>query len=396
MSNDSIINKFVNNLPIELHLFDPVVGKYSACGPGTKHKDRIEKYIQTGDTSHIYKNELDKYCFYHDSAYDKYKDVPNRQVADKKLMDGAFKIASDESKSGYERALASMIYKFFDKKIQMGQGVKEEILADELHKQIRHNFTRRRVNVHKPNDILACDLVDMVDNKDEGYRYILTAQDIFTKFSFAIPLKTRKAEELIKAFKTIFKTHKFEKIWTDQETGIYSTQFQEFLLSENVQLYSTASEIKVSVIERFNRTLKQWMYKEFTKNNNTKWLKMLPKLVDKYNNRIHSTTKIKPIDAYNTKRAYKINERVNNTHLGHTKPKLKAGDRVRIYRWKKDFEKGYTPRWTTEIFTIDSVNNHTNPPVYYLKDSQNELISVPFQPNKPAGFYYEELQKTKL
>ena len=54
MSNDSIINKFVNNLPIELHLYDPVVGKYSACGPGTKHKDRIEKYIQTGDTSHIY------------------------------------------------------------------------------------------------------------------------------------------------------------------------------------------------------------------------------------------------------------------------------------------------------------------------------------------------------
>ena len=86
------------------------------------------------------KNELDKYCFYHDSVYDKYKDVPNRQVADKKLMDGAFQIASDESKNGYERMLASMIYKFFDKKIQMGQGVKEDTLADELHKPIRHNF----------------------------------------------------------------------------------------------------------------------------------------------------------------------------------------------------------------------------------------------------------------
>ena len=396
MSNDSIINKFVNNLPIELHLRDPVVGTYSACGPGTKHKDRIEKYIQTGDTSHIYKNDLDKHCFYHDSVYDKYKDVPTRQVADKKLMDGAFQIASDESKNGYERMLASMIYKFFDKKIQMGQGVKEDTLADELHKPIRHNFKRRRVNVFKPNDILAVDLVDMVNNRDEGYRYILTAQDVFTKYSFAIPLKTKKTEELIKAFKTIFNTHKFAKIWTDQETGIYSNQFQEFLLNEDVGLYSTASEKKVSVIERFNRTLKEWMYKEFTKTKSTKWLKLLPKLVDKYNNRVHSTTKIKPVNAYKTKHKDDITERINTTHQGNKKPKLKVGDRVRMYRWKKDYEKGYTPRWTNEIFTIDSINKLSNPPVYYLKDSNNELIEVPYQPNKPAGFYYEELQKSKF
>ena len=247
-------------------------------------------------------------------------------------------------KMGMNVALAAMIYKFFDKKIQMGQGVKEDILADELHKQIRHNFKRRRVNVYKPNDILACDLVDMVNNKDEGYRYILTAQDIFTKYSFAIPLKTKKTEELIKAFKSIFKTHKFEKIWTDQETGIYSTQFQEFLLSENVQLYSTASEIKVSVIERFNRTLKQWMYKEFTRSNNTKWLKLLPKLIDRYNNRIHTTTKVKPIDAY-TSDHDSIRRRINQSNVSRTKRKLKVGDRVRIYRWKRDYEKGYTPRW---------------------------------------------------
>ena len=396
MSNDSIINKFVNNLPFELHLFDPVVGKYSACGPGTKHKERIEKYIQTGDTSHIFKNELDKHCFYHDSAYDKHKDVPNRLVADRKLMDGAYQIASDGSKNGYERALAAMIYKFFDKKIQIGQGIKDDILADELHKQIRHNFKRRRVNVYRANDILACDLVDMVNNKDEGYRYILTAQDIFTKYSFAIPLKTKKTEELIKAFKSIFKTHKFEKIWTDQESGIYSTQFQEFLLSQNVQLYSTASEIKVSVIERFNRTLKQWMYKEFTRNNNTKWLHLLPKLIDRYNKRIHTTTKIRPIDAYKNEYEHSISKRINRSSGAKNKRKLKVGDRVRIYRWKKDYEKGYTPRWTTEIFTIHSVKNNSIPPVYYLKDSDNELIEVPYQPNKPAGFYFEELQKTKL
>jgi len=398
MTNESIINKFVNNLPFELHIFDPIVGRYGACGPGTYHSKRIQKYIETGDTSHIYKNDLDKACFYHDSAYNKYKDVPNRHIADKKLMDEAFIIANDQSKDGYERALASLVYKFFEKKIQMGQGLVEDraILAEELHRTIRHNFPRRRVEVFKPNEILACDLIDMNQHRDDGYRYILTAQDIFTKYSFAIPLKSKKTEELIEAFKTIFKSHKPEKIWVDQETGIHSKKFQEFLDAQEIQVYSTASEIKVSVIERFNRTLKEWLYKQFTKNDSTKWLKILPALVEKYNNRKHSTTKLTPNEAYETKNENIIRQRINDDHRVAKKPKFKVGDRVRMYRWKREFEKGYTPKWTKEIFIIDSVNKRTNPPVYYVKDLNGEIISVPFQQNKSAGFYGVELQKTKL
>ena len=75
--SDSIINRFLNSLPFELHLADPIVGRYSAAGPGTKHKDRIQKYMDTGDTTHIFKNELDKACFYHDAAYSAHKDVSN-------------------------------------------------------------------------------------------------------------------------------------------------------------------------------------------------------------------------------------------------------------------------------------------------------------------------------
>jgi hypothetical protein len=161
MGNDSIINKFVNNLPFELHLIDPIVGKYSACGPGTKHQQRIQKYIETGDTSNIFKNELDKACFYHDSSYSKYKDVPNRQIADRQLMDQAIIIAKDETKDGYQRALAAMVYKFFEKKIQLGQGKWNEILANELHKPVRRSFKRCRVIVNSIDDIWSADLVDM-------------------------------------------------------------------------------------------------------------------------------------------------------------------------------------------------------------------------------------------
>ena len=89
---------------------------YSACGPFTKHKQRIQKFKETVDTTYIYKNELDKVCFAHDAAYSDSKDLPKRTVADKTLRNKAFNITKDPKCDGYQRGLASMAYKFFDKK----------------------------------------------------------------------------------------------------------------------------------------------------------------------------------------------------------------------------------------------------------------------------------------
>ena len=108
----------------EVHLRQPARGAlhagftYSACGPFTKNKERIQKFKETGDTSYIYKNELDKACFQHDMAYGDFKDLAKRTAADKVLRDKAFKIASDQKYDGYQRGLASMVYKFFDKNWQ--------------------------------------------------------------------------------------------------------------------------------------------------------------------------------------------------------------------------------------------------------------------------------------
>ena len=95
---------------------------YSACGPFTKNKERIEKFMQTGNTNFIYKNKLDKACFQHDMAYGKTKDLPKRTQLDNVLRDEAFKIAGDPKYDGYQRGLASMIYEFFDKK-SSGSGI---------------------------------------------------------------------------------------------------------------------------------------------------------------------------------------------------------------------------------------------------------------------------------
>ena len=141
---NEIINKFLlagDKFIPEMHWKQPGFS-YSVCGPFTKNKERIEKFIQTGNTDFIYKNDLDKACFQHDIAYGKSKALIKRTQSDKVLKDKAFEIASNPKYDGYQRGLASMVYKFFDKKSK-GSGIVNEPnyqLANELHKPIIRKF----------------------------------------------------------------------------------------------------------------------------------------------------------------------------------------------------------------------------------------------------------------
>ena len=116
---NTVINKFLltgDKFMPEIHLRQPQF-TYSACGPFTKHEQRIQKFKETGDTNYIYMNELDKASFTHDAAYSDSKDLTKRPVADKILKNEAFDIAKDPKYDGYQRGLASMLYKFFDSKV---------------------------------------------------------------------------------------------------------------------------------------------------------------------------------------------------------------------------------------------------------------------------------------
>ena len=113
---NKIINKFLltaDKFMPETHLKDLKVGRYSACGPLTRYKDRINKFIETGDTNYIYKNELDKVCFSHDAACSDSKNLNKRTASDKLLRDKTFEIAKDPKHYGSQRGLASMVYIFF-------------------------------------------------------------------------------------------------------------------------------------------------------------------------------------------------------------------------------------------------------------------------------------------
>ena len=146
---NDIINKFLlagDKFMLEMHLGQPQF-VYSGCGPFTRHKERIKKFKQTGDTRYIYGNELDKACFQHDSAYADNKDLISRTKSDKVLRDKAYNIASNPEYGGYQRGLASMVYQFFDKKSMGSRFVKDSslILADELHQPVIKKFNKREV-----------------------------------------------------------------------------------------------------------------------------------------------------------------------------------------------------------------------------------------------------------
>ena len=193
---NNIINTFLlagDKFMPEMHLRQPQF-VHSACGPFTRHKERIKEFKRTGDTRYIYRTELDKACFQHDSAYADHKDLINRTKVDKVLKDKAYNIASNPEYDGYQRGLASVVYKFFDKK-STGSGIaSSSILADELHKPVIKKFNKRKVYSQFKDNIWGVDLADMqsLSRKNKGIKYLLCAINLYSKYVFVIPLKEKK------------------------------------------------------------------------------------------------------------------------------------------------------------------------------------------------------------
>ena len=271
---NEIVNKFLlagyKFMP-EMHLRQPGF-TYSACGPFTKNKERIQKFKETGDTSYIYKNELDKACFQHDMAYGDFKDLAKGTAAEKVLRNKEFKIASDQEYDGYQRGLASMVYKFFDKKSQ-GSGIDiplkfNEQLANELHKPIIRKFKKRKVYSSFRDNIWGADLADMqlLSKFNKEFKFLLCVIDIFSKYAWVIPLKDKKGVSIVNAFQKILdkSERKPNKIWVDKGSELYNHSFKKWLKDNDIEMYSIYNEGKSVVAERFIRILKNKIYKNMT------------------------------------------------------------------------------------------------------------------------------------
>lgn len=261
-------------------------------------------------------------------------------------------------------------------------------VINELHKPARRNFRRRGVVIKGIDDLWQADLVDMSAflSDNQGFKFLLTVIDTFSKFAWAAPIKNKSGGEVARAMETILNQKRVPRnLQTDDGKEFFNKTFKQLMKKFEINHYSTYSSLKASIVERFNRTLKHFMWKEFSMNGNYHWINLLGRLIKKYNMTKHRTIKMKPVDvgpSNEIKLLSTVYRKVNVT----SKPKLKKGDYVRISKHKHVFEKGYTPNWSTEIFRVDQIKN-TEPRTYTLKDYQGNLIK--------GGFYELELLQTK-
>ena len=288
------------------------------------------------------------------------------------------KLSSSESKTFGEKVAKNLIVKsIIGTKYHFGLGKNKtkqnswkEKIANELHKPIKRKFLRLSLIVFSKDEIWSVDLVDIqaFSSFNKRFKYILTVIDVFSKYAWAVPIKDKSAASVTKAFEKIISDRIPKKLWVDEGKEFYNTTFKKLLDKYKMDMYSTFNEGKAVVIERFNRTLKNIMWKYFTANNTRFYLDALDQMVKNYNENVHSTIKMTPKEAskdINRRKVY--SNIIRKQNKSRTSIKYKKGDKVRISKYKRHFEKGYTPNWTEEIFTIDKIYM-TNPVTYQVRD----------------------------
>ena len=266
----------------------------------------------------------------------------------------------------------------------------KKIIVDELHKPSRKFFPRRKVVQIGINDTLQIDLVEMLpyESENNGYKYLLTVIDIFSKKAYARPLKSKTGVEVMAAMRSVLNEigTSPKNIHSDQGKEFFNNTFIKLMKDNKINFYNTYSHLKASIVERFNRTLKEKMWKRFSLQGNYKWINILPDLIKEYNNTVHRTIKMKPNDVRKKHEEVLLGSVYKNI-ITTPIEKFKVGDPVRISKYKGIFRKGYEPNWSTEIFRILKVHS-TQPTTYTLCDSDDKTIS--------GSFYQHELQKVKL
>ena len=384
------IHKIIGNLPRPKKGF--VLPSHKYTGPYNPLDEQLDE-TDTPVPGQEPFNAIDAISMRHDICYrDHGSTKSGKHVCDDDML---YELEQLEPKNIREKIDKGLVKSLIGAKRKLGLGIEwSDSLTDELHKPVRKRFKKRKVFAKKANDIWAADLVDMqyFARGNKGYKYILMIIDVFSKYGWAIPLKTKTGVEVAKAFSDLWSKEKAPKyLWTDKGKEFINANMDKVLAKHNVQIYWTENEEKSSVVERWNRTIKQWMWKYFTKQHTGTYIDILPQLIEKYNSTYHRSIKCTPSDARKTSNHQQV---FNALYGGSNKfdenlrdlPKFHVGDQVRITKKKNHFEKGYTTNWRNEVFIVTEVQP-TYPYTYKLDDTRGEKVI--------GTFYEPELQLAK-
>ena len=242
--------------------------------------------------------------------------------------------------------------------LKKAQRLLEQDVGYTLHKPRRRRFATLPVIVGGLDDQWAADLVEVqrLAKHNRGIRYLLTVVDVLSKYAWVQPLKTKTGVALVKAFEKIVRQGRHpNRLQTDRGKEFYNRTFQRWVDEQDIQHFSTEGDAKASVVERFNRTLKERLYRYLTTANTLRFDNVLPELVQGYNATRHRSIGMPPEDVtWDNEEA--VWKRLYSKRLkGRKKPQFKVGDRVRLNTIHRTFEKGYLPGWTEEVFVVHRV-----------------------------------------
>ena len=261
---------------------------------------------------------------------------------------------------------------------------KKEI-AKEIFSPVIKKFDRIKIIPHYKDECWSIDLIDRssLSKYNKNYKFIFTIIDNHTKYAWAIPLKDKSGNSTTTALKSLIEKtkRKPDKIWSDRGKEFYNKTFLDFLKQNEIQIYSTNSDLKAVFVERFNRTLLDLMKKPMYIEGKACWLNHLDTAMEKYKNRVHGTTKMTPFEMSTNQKLIPNNtEGALRNNFKNKQLKFQVGDYVRVPDKRNLYSKGYTTNWNRELFKIHKINP-TNPVTYGLVDENNELIE---------GKYYEQ------
>ena len=259
-----------------------------------------------------------------------------------------------------------------------------KIFIDEIYsKPPKKNYPTNKIVYNHIDEIWSIDLADMIDYKisnNKGYRYIFIIIDNFSKYLWAIPLKNKYSQTITNEFSNILTTSKRKplKIESDRGTEFYNNIFQNLLKSKNIHHYSRFTDKGPSIAERVIRTIRNLLKKPVFEKGNADWLSELPSVIKQYNNTIHNSIKLTPLQA-----SKKSNERKVYSNLQDDreiqKPKFSLGDLIRTADVKRVFSKGDSTNWSYKLYTITEVIHDTIPSyrINYLPERYNENLLLP-------------------
>ena len=257
-----------------------------------------------------------------------------------------------------------------------------------VHKRIIRKFRLRQTVAHYPYDLCMADLAFFtapgMAKANNGYKYVLVFIDVFTKMCYVEPLKNKEAITTLIAFEKILRRLPFtpNHIITDVGTEFYNWQVQKLFKENGIVHYSLRGQHKASIAERMIQTLKGRIEKFLWKNNTKRYLDVLQQIVDNYNRTPHRSIGMAPIKV-NRSNTEKVFKKMYKDYALKTDPRLRVGDKVRIARLKTLFRKGYTRRWSMELYTIVSAKSRGGVDYYKVADDAGNVL--------PRQRYYFEL-----